>query len=141
VRLLTARRARALPLPPPPPSVINDTLQPVDFLGPFDVLDSETLGAGEGAAKGGFGGASQRARPHVQAPAGGAAAPLAPTPDNPWPLPPQPPPVGLPRDTDYSQYFFAYICRKRRLTLPLHPEQRQRLPHGWVRSSRAMLAK
>lgn len=71
---------------------INDTLRPVDFLGPFEVLDSETL-------------------------------------------------VGVPRDIDYSRFFFGYVCKKRRLTLPLHPEQRQRLPHGWVLGSRAVVAK
>ena len=49
--------------------------------------------------------------------------------------------VGLPRDTDFSRYFFGYVCKKRRLTLPLHPEQRQRLPPGWVSSSRVLVAK
>lgn len=56
--------------------------------------------------------------------------------------PPLPfPAVGLPKDVDYSRFFFGYVCKKRRLQLSSHPEQRQRLPQGWVRSSRALVAK
>ena len=53
--------------------------------------------------------------------------------------------VGLPPGLDLSGYFFAYVCRKRRLTLPLHAADRleggARLPHGWVKGSRALAAK
>lgn len=49
--------------------------------------------------------------------------------------------VGLPRGTDMSRFFFAYVCKKRRLTLPLHRDERVRLPQSWVRGSRAAVAK
>ncbi|KAI8467759.1 MAG: hypothetical protein J3K34DRAFT_523470 [Monoraphidium minutum] len=75
---------------------INDSLAPIDALGPFDAPDAQTV-------------------------------------------------AGLPPGLDVSDYFFAYVCRKRRLQLPLHRGDtsagRARLPQGWLLASRSIAAK
>lgn len=49
--------------------------------------------------------------------------------------------VGMPPEVQYSNYFFAYVCKKTPLQLPDGPGQKGRLPVGWVEGSRELFQK
>eukprot|EP00775_Hariotina_reticulata_P001493 gene1493-1832_t len=49
--------------------------------------------------------------------------------------------VGMPPEVQYSNYFFAFVCKKTPLQLPDGPGQKGRLPVGWVEGSRELFQK
>lgn len=49
--------------------------------------------------------------------------------------------VGLPANVNYADYFFAYVCKKQPLQLPLAQGERAQLPNGWVAGSKELFQK
>lgn len=49
--------------------------------------------------------------------------------------------VDLPPGVQFSNFFFAYICKKQPLQLPQHQGQKGQLPNGWVAGSKELFSK
>lgn len=49
--------------------------------------------------------------------------------------------VDLPPDLQYTNFFFAYVCKKQPLQLPQHGGLRGQLPNGWVAGSKELFQK
>lgn len=71
---------------------INDSTEPVEAQGPFEVIDADTI-------------------------------------------------LDLPSGLQYTNFFFAYVCKKQPLQLPQHQGQKAALPNGWVAGSKELFQK
>jgi hypothetical protein len=49
--------------------------------------------------------------------------------------------VDLPTDLQYTNFFFAYVCKKDPLQLPQRGGQKGQLPNGWVAGSKELFQK
>jgi hypothetical protein len=49
--------------------------------------------------------------------------------------------VGLPAGVQYSNFFFAYVCKKQPLQLPQAQGQKAQVPNGWVAGSKELFQK
>jgi hypothetical protein len=49
--------------------------------------------------------------------------------------------VDLPPGLQYSNFFFAYVCKKQPLQLPQYHSQKGQLPNGWVAGSKELFQK
>jgi hypothetical protein len=54
---------------------------------------------------------------------------------------PLPAAVGLPAGVQYSNFFFAYVCKKQPLQLPQAQGQKAQVPNGWVAGSKELFQK
>lgn len=51
------------------------------------------------------------------------------------------PAVDMPPGLQYSNFFFAYVCKKQPLQLPQRSGQKGQLPNGWVAGSKELFSK
>lgn len=49
--------------------------------------------------------------------------------------------VDLPLGVQFSNFFFAYVCKKQPLQLPQHHGQKAQAPNGWVAGSKELFQK
>lgn len=49
--------------------------------------------------------------------------------------------VDLPSGLQYTNFFFAYVCKKQPLQLPQYHGQKAVLPNGWVAGSKELFQK